>query len=118
MPQTWPASLPQSFSPGVQESAQDGVLRTEMDAGPAFVRRRYSAVATMFQGAMILTTAQVATLEAFYRTTLAGGSDTINWDHPRTGGSAELRFVSPPQYQAADAAKRYWRANLSLEILP
>lgn len=114
---TWPASLPQYMNAdSYAEAALDGTIRTGMDAGPDFVRRRFSAVPVQISGNLILSKTQVATLETFYNTTLAGGVDTIDWTHPRTGSSAVLRFLSPPQYRAY--SDDLWQASLSLEILP
>ena len=64
----------------------------------------------------ILTTAQVATLETFYITTLNGGADTFTLNHPRTAVSSTWRFVEPPSYTRVPPD--HYHANLKLEILP
>ena len=113
----WPASLPQYMNADdYTETRVDGTIRTSMDAGPDFVRRRYTAVPTRFSGSLILTDTQVATLDTFYYTSLNGGVDEIEWDHPRTGASVSMRFLSPPSYRAF--TNDLWQAQLSLEILP
>lgn len=114
---TWPAGLPQRpLLQGASEQGQGTVVRTDMDVGPAKLRRRYTAEITRFDIALILTTAQVATLETFYDSTVNGGVDPFDWSHPRTLAAAEFRFVSRPAYQPLGAD--YWRTAFVLEVLP
>jgi len=37
-----------------------------------------------------------AVLETFYKTTLAGGTLTFNFNHPFTGLVSEFQFIRPP----------------------
>ena len=114
---SWPSSLPDNLNvEGYTEARVDGTIRTQMDAGPEFVRRRFSATPTRVSGSLVLTDTQVATLDTFYQTTLNGGVDAFDWTHPRTGASVEMRFTSPPSYRAF--SHDLWQADLSLEILP
>lgn len=115
---TWPAGLPQELrQEGYSEARKSGVAATEMDAGPDFTRRRYTAVPTEIRGTLALTKAQVATLDAFYFTTLNGGNDAFDWTHPRTGAAASLKFKKgeAPRYVIRSGV---WIATLSLEIQP
>lgn len=112
----WPSSLPQRpLLEGAAEQGQGTVVRTDMDVGPAKLRRRYTAEVTRFDVSLILTTAQVATLETFYDTTLQG-VDPFDWTHPRTLAAASLRFITRPGYQPIGAG--YWRTAFALEVLP
>ncbi len=107
---TWPASLPQRVAvDGYGEGPPDTTVRTRMDAGPAKVRRRFTA------GVRPLSL-QID-LDGFFGTTLLGGALAFDWVHPRTQAAVTLRFVRPPAYRplASDAA---WQAVLQLEILP
>src|SRR5437870_11881029 len=93
----WPASLPQTvFADGYKEEFPMNALRTQMDAGPPKMRRRYTAAFRPFTGTEIFTTAQVATLDTFFVTTLQGGALAFDWSHPRTGAAASVRFTKPP----------------------
>lgn len=115
---SWPSTLPQRvLSEGYQEIAPDMVLRSEMDAGPAKVRRRFTAAVRTVRCQIALTSAQVATLDSFYVGTLAGGSLTIDWVHPRTQAATTFRMRQPPQY-TAESGGSSWIAQLELEILP
>jgi len=113
----WPPGLPQeSLLAGNSETPPNTTLRTQMDTGPAKVRRRYTAAPRQFQRSVMLTESQVSTLDTFYVTTTAGGTSVFTWTHPRTGASVDFRFVSPPVYSALGGD--LWRADMSLEILP
>lgn len=113
----WPASLPQKpLADGFAESAVSSVVRTEMDAGPAKMRRRYTVDVRVYSMDLLLTTAQVSTLETFYRSTL-GQVDPFDWIDHRTGAAVSYRFRSPPAYLEA-GAPGYWRTTLDLEVLP
>lgn len=94
----WPPSLPQA--PRLRDTREQlgrQVLRTEMDAGLAKLRRRQSAGVDRFPLGLILTTAQVATLRDFFRSTAAGGALAFEWQHPHTGNTIDLRFVTEPE---------------------
>ncbi len=112
----WPGILPAVPLLGHRETAPDMVVRTEMDAGPAKLRRRFTAGVRPLEVALVLSEAQVAALDNFYVGDLAGGA--LSFDHfvPRTGAQAKLRFVAPPEYELA--APSIWRARLRLEVLP
>jgi len=114
---TWPAGLPQTpLADGFGEAAVSSVVRTEMDVGPAKMRRRYTAEVRVYGMGLLLTTAQVATLETFYRTTLAQ-VDPFDWVDFRTGAACAYRFRTAPSYTEAGAPD-YWRTTLDLEKLP
>ena len=112
----WPVTLPQLPDIGLQETAPDLVLRTEMDAGPAKVRRRFTAGVREFRTTVSpLTAAQVQTLDDFFVNDLTGVLP-FDWQIPRSGATVEMRFVEPPRYDAIDPT--FYRASLSLEVLP
>jgi hypothetical protein len=112
----WPATLPQRVLLGdFTESAEPNVIRTEMETGPAKLRRRYTAEVKVFQASLVLTTAQVALLDTFYDVTV-GAVDPFDWVHHRTLAAVEYRFRGRPEYRPLGAG--YWRTTLMLEILP
>lgn len=111
----WPSSLPQlSLLAGAAETVQDATIRSEMDVGPAKRRRRYTAAVRRFSVPLILTVAQVATLETFYETTLSGGVDAFDWVHPRTLAAVSLAFVA--RYQLQPIGAGYYQVVLELEL--
>lgn len=112
----WPSSLPQTpLADGFTESRLSTVIRTETDVGPAKVRRRYTAEIRIVSMGLLLTSAQVATLETFYDSTLSGGVDPFDWVNHRTGAAASYRFRAPPAYTEAGAPD-YWQTVIDLEL--
>lgn len=117
MPASWPVTLPQDvLVQGYAEAFPSTTLRTQMDAGPAKTRRRFTASVRPLRVTMPLTRAQVALLDTFYTDTLEGGALEFTWTHPRTLAAVTLRFVSPPQPVPDSGA--WWRVDLDLEVLP
>ena len=113
----WPAALPQlSLLEGALEAPQDATIRSEMDVGPAKRRRRYTWSPRRFSVPLILTVAQVATLETFYVTTLGGGVDAFDWLHPRTAAAVSFAFVG--RYQLLPIGAGYYQVMLELELQP
>ncbi len=114
----WPWSLPQRpLAQGFNERAPDTAIRTQMEAGPPKVRRRFTAGIRTMDMQLRVDADQVATLDTFYDATLAGGTLRFDWLHPRTGGALTYRFVEPPSYTPV-ARGRVWTATLKLESLP
>ena len=113
---TWPATLPDVPDSGYSEKPPNTLIRTNMDAGPAKVRRRHTAGVRQFTMNMLLDKTQVADLDIFYVTTTNGGADQFTWENPRTEAVANFRFVSEPVYTHESGL--YWNAQLTLEQLP
>lgn len=117
----WPASLPQQYFLGVDIGDDESRLVSSMDAGPALVRNRFTAVPQPINTPIILTGTQLVTFNTFYRTTLNRGTNPFTWTNPTDDSSVSMRFKSPPKWQSIKsglASQRLWRAVLSLEILP
>lgn len=115
---TWPATLPQTLlQDGYREALPRNKVRTEMDAGPAKQRRRYTAAVRPLTGCQNLTTTQVAALKDFHNTTLLGGTLPFDWADPIPGsGLMSFRFVSEPSIDRVLSARLY-RVMYQLEIL-
>lgn len=118
----WPPSLPSPKVDDLTESAVELGLRTSMDAGLPKMRRRFTAAPRPISCSLVLTRAQVATLDTFFVDTLEAGTLTFDWTDHRTGDDAVYRFVSKPQYRPRAprqaAATEVWVATLELEIIP
>jgi hypothetical protein len=115
---TWPLSLPQRpLAQGYNEQAPNTVIRTQMEAGPPKVRRRFTAGIRILGLQLQLTAEQVETLDGFHDATLQGGALAFDWVHPRTGLAMTCRFAEPPSYVPI-ARGRLWTATIKLEILP
>ena len=97
---TFPTSLPQFVQEGgYSEQIQDQTIESQMDTGPAKIRRRFTKSLRRFSMQLMLTQAQVSTFEAFWQDDCKGGSLPFTWVHPRTRAAATMRFRNPaPQY--------------------
>lgn len=123
---TWPAGLPAvSELSGYSEGLGKQSIRTDMDAGPAKVRRR-GANARPYTLAITLTSAQLDTLIDFWTNDLQGGSLPFVIRHPRKANETVLcRFVDEVNWGALaahdgseDETAKMYRPQLPLEILP
>jgi hypothetical protein len=112
---SWP-SLPAPLANGVQESFADNLHRTPMDIGPAKVRRRTTANPRPLSFNMLLSKAQLSTLETFYNSTVSGGALAFDMTHPRTGATVSCRFLQPPAFSSVNGL--YFTVSVSLEVLP
>lgn len=72
----WPATLPAPLLAGYGVKPDSAVARTDMEAGPARVRRRFTAVPKRVPLACVLDEAQAAAFVTFWESDLADGA---NW---------------------------------------
>lgn len=112
----WPASLPQTPLLGATAALPDLLVRSQMEVGPAKVRRRQTAAAVPQDVPIQLTDAQRTTLEGFFVTTLNGGAEVFDYVDITTGLTASFRFRSPPVLRVL--APGWWTAVLPLEVMP
>jgi hypothetical protein len=113
----WPATLPQTpQDDNYQEDWPKNIIRTDMDAGPAKVRKRFTAGIDNFKCSILLTLSQVTTLRTFFTTTVDYGATSFNFPHPRTGATITVRFVNPPSI--ISVGPKDYKANMELEQLP
>ena len=113
----WAATLPQElFVAGYGQSAPAVTIKSNMDAGPAKVRRRFTAGVEPVSGTMIMTAAQLATLDTFFNDTLLGGSLRFSWTKPPAHSVAcEMRFTEVPNWTKVEEE---YEVSLSFEVLP
>lgn len=115
---SWPSSLPEDLLiDGYSETLPDTTIRSNMEVGPAKVRRRISYNVTPVEGRIFVSTNQVASFTAFYNDDLGGGSLAFSMTHPRTDVMSNFRFTSSPKI-TADNSSNYWFIDLNLEIIP
>ena len=112
----WPATLPKPLSDSYGETAPDGTIRTNMDSGPAKMRRRYTAAPRMFALVMHLTSDQYDDFDEFFVTTSRMGSLRFDFTHPRTGDACEARFVGAPTY--GNPLGTECDVSFKIEVLP
>jgi hypothetical protein len=91
-----------------------------METGPAKMRRRFTAVPeTVTLPPMELTSAQLATLKTFKKTTLSDVGP-FDWIDFRTGTAATYRFLKPlkQDWHSSDGTTDVWTVSIVLELLP
>lgn len=115
---TWPNTLPLPIADNTASYAgPSNSVRTEMDAGIAKVRRRFTKVAEPFSCTLKLNTAQWAALEDFYDTTLQAVLP-FDWKDFRRNTTATYRFIKKPDAQFIQNSVDRWLVTLQLEKLP
>jgi hypothetical protein len=93
-PVTWPSQLQDFWNEAnFGLDAGDTTLRTQMDAGQAKVRRKYTKAIDSFSGSINVTAAQYAVFKTFFNTSLNGGVNTFYFDHPIEETQSVFRFV-------------------------
>lgn len=115
----WPVTLPDDFLlAAYSETAPDNIISSEMEIGPPKTRRRSTSATRKISGNIILTTAQVATHDTFFTTTLYDGAEPFDWTNQRTGSTVEVMYVphSPPVYTPLGNGK--WNVAINLMITP
>lgn len=112
----WPSALPQSPDLNYGESIKDTVIRTDMDAGPAKTRQRFTRIQREMSVSFTLTSEQRRTFYTFLGT-IKGGALSFNMKDPASndilvvrikGGIKSMAYVSPD----------IWRVAFDLEVLP
>ncbi len=113
---SWPGTLPSApLANSFIETLPDLAIRTEMDVGPAKMRRRSTAGPRPCQMSFLMTAAQVAALDTFYVTTIKSGADSFTFTHPRTGVSGTWRIVNPPRWKSTGVL---YQVSIDMELLP
>jgi len=116
---SWPASLPQRLhQQGFNYQAPQGGIRTEMETGKPYQRRRFTAAVEPFSGQMYLDKTQYQTLLAFWENTLGMGSLEFDWVHPITEEAASIRFVANSPFSISVASGEVYTVKLNFEVVP
>lgn len=120
MPATWPSTLPQYLQiPSNQFQTPDGRLKSPTDTGPGKIRPRTSALGKPFSGNMLMTGAQLATLDTFVSISgdSVGGSLPFTFPAPYGGGTWLVRFAATLPTKV-NMGGDTWQVSLALEQLP
>jgi len=116
MSNSWPERLPLPSIEGYGISPGEAILRTEMEAGPARQRRRFTQVPSRITVRWIMDRGQFALFEAWYRWAAAEGGTWFEID--LLGGLGllpqEARFTR--QFEARPYRGRLWEVTSELEI--
>jgi hypothetical protein len=116
-PVAWPGTLPQTVdADSYGMKLGNTLLRSDMDVGPAKVRRRFTKSIDSATTTMTMTMAQWAILEAFFDIDLDGGANTFYFNDPLTQVQKTFRFVEPPDVKPMGGL--YVKVSMSWEKLP
>jgi hypothetical protein len=121
MPIAWPtgSNFPQRpYWASHTEESPANVVRTQMDTGPAKVRRRATAAPRFFNASTRCTMAQVEVFDAWFTGTLNHGSEEFQWYLPRDHGGTtyNMRLVGNPGYKPLSGFA-VWEITYRCEIL-
>ena len=95
MSAAWPTGVPDDFeSSGFAYDADSGLVRSDMDSGPAKVRRRFTSVPKNMKGTIVMTRAQFALWETWFEDVIYHGSLSFTMTDPVNGGTMTVRIVS------------------------
>ena len=107
----WPAELVITRE-GYMETPPNRIIRSDMDVGPAKIRRRSSSAVRPVTLKLFLTDDQLDVLDQFYE-----DNDALAFDFviPRNGETVRARFTDAPPYEVNELN---WNVVVQLEILP
>ena len=118
----WPSSLANVLRlTGITDQRGKTKIRSEVDSGPALVRRRYRSAVRNISIPVTLTNAERVLFDAFYITDLVEGTLSFNWSDPVSGSTVAMRFrgEDAPAFTSKEGGnQKTWQATLELEILP
>jgi hypothetical protein len=127
MPISWPVEIPEKHAVGIVEETPGEIMRTEMDQGPAKVRRKFTAVPRYIRMTLLLTGEQRQSFNSWWENLwLQSGDDAGKYTgrDPLTGGSVTYRVMNTARprwtarYAGTSNAKVRWEGELQVEILP
>lgn len=115
MTAVWPATLPQSpLADSYSEAGERNVIRFEVDAGPAEMRRRHTRGLRQIGATYWLTSAQLATWRGFWADDLSHGAMWFEWPDPVIGEAILARVIDPPMITPVAGGQR-WQMALRIE---
>lgn len=113
MPQEW-----YSVDAGPDYKPADNTIRSSVAAGPAKVRRRFTAVPEPMTLTGQLSERELAVLETFIKTTLQEALP-FGWVNFRNGRPASYRFMAGwSSVNCKHYAADIWSITMQLEMLP
>ena len=114
----WPADLPSDFlRRSYRETLEDVVIRTQVSTGPVKRRPRSTIASRIFNGAIIMTSAELLILRGFYVTTLGNGSLAFDFPDPLDSTiMLSIMFLSP--YSFRNTSGNNYEVTLQLQTQP
>ena len=121
MPAAWPVTVPQRFAADAEFGGpEDTSILTPFDKGPPASRRNTLASPERVSLTLAaITREEFAAFDAWFKTTLSGGSETFEMHDPTNGTIRVWRFAeSRPPYSRQYAGGDRWHVSFSLWLYP
>lgn len=116
---TWPLTLQQKLNTeSFSEKFGETVMRTEMDIGPAKVRRRFTKSVDIITCSINLDFDEYDDFLIFFKNTVNGGATSFTFIHPISGSNINARFTEPPTITPLSGGGRKFRVSMTWETLP
>ena len=113
----WPATLQQKLNTeSFSEKFGETLLRSDMDIGPAKVRRRFTKGVDEISCSINLDFDEYDDFSVFFKTTVNGGATPFTFIHPISGLTVSVRFKEPPTISPLGGRK--FRVSMLWEVLP
>lgn len=116
---TWPTELPVPLLQGYELETGDPTARTDMESGPARVRRRFTATPDEITLSVLLSEAEMNIFRAFWDGDWSQGAAWVFFPvrDGRTPGivSKECR-PTKGAFKAALIKPNYWRVQIPVEV--
>lgn len=113
---TWPPTLPLPTVDGFGVQPGDAILRTDMEAGLARQRRRFTAVPSIISVRWLMTRNQFAVFEAWYKFYAKEGAAFFDIDLLGGVGITTHNARFTQQFDARLLNGRLWTVTSQLEI--
>ena len=112
----FPSILPAPLIAGYEINPEDPTIRTQMDAGPDRVRRRFTAIPSRIPVRWRFTCGELALFEAWHKHTALDGAAWFNVSLANGLGiqSMEARFTKPPKKPLLSGLN--WEVQAELEV--
>lgn len=117
----WPASLPKGFLTArpLRRSGLGHTVRDQTLSGRMKAQLISTHTSRDFEVVMLMTSAQLATFETFYRVTLVGGSQPFQGiTSPRTGADTVWQFLDDPPDENVQNSSGLFMVPMLLRALP
>lgn len=116
---TWPTTLPSPLRSGYGIQTQDATVRTDMDVGPARVRRRTTSAPDTVTLSWLFDASQMAVFRAFWEGDWNYGSSWV-YIPLRDGWSSAMVSIecrpNPSTFKAAPASVTHWQVDMTVEV--
>lgn len=115
----WPTELSDLLdSDSFGYSIGDTVIRSDMDTGPAKLRRRSTKGIDKVTCSQKMAFDDFQTVYDFFDIDLNGGVTPFTFNHPFTGVPTDWRFISPPEFKPLGNGGIEFGISMSWEKLP